>query len=532
MSTGASHSTRLEIVLKLAAAASAGAALVVLSVLAWRHRAFTVDDAFITLRYSMNLAEGNGPTWNPGDPPIEGYTTALWMFLMTLPHLAGVDALAFAKLTGFVAALACAASAAWVAYGLRRSATPGSAALAAAGAIVVVAGTTSMAVHAVSGMETTLFALLLTAFFGALLEWRRRPDPSSAAGGDKLRFVVAGLGLAAGLTRPEGNLVVGVAFAVAFVMEAKRRRELAFTAALGWLFPYAAYYAWRYSYYGLLAPLSFYVKAMNDGAWLRGSDEALGFVHLLFVAQPHIGLFALVGAWTYRHALLPVLVALLAFVLFFLVPAPIMAYERRYLFPILPAISGIAAAGACVAADRIAVWSARRWGTADVERRARAGAAAAVLVFLAIGGSRIVEHAAGSIAGWSAYGEGLFRAHVQLGRDLRARMRPTSPPPTVALVDVGAVAYVSGWRTIDTFGLNDAHIARTGRHDAEYVWSQDPEVVVFVSKQPDVLVPVATLEWEKPMLDDFLARGFTRFATYRFADDYFLLAFARPPATK
>lgn len=532
MSSGASFSSRLESVAKLAAAASACAALVVLCVLAWRHRAFTVDDAFITLRYSMNLAAGNGPTWNPGDPPIEGYTTALWMFLMTVPHLAGVDALAFAKLTGFVAAIGCAASAAWLAYGLRRGATPGTGAVAAAAAVVAVAGSTSMAVHAVSGMETTLFALLLTAFFGALLEWRRRGDRSGSPGPSKLHFLVAGLGLAAGLTRPEGNLVVGVAFAVAFVAETKRRRELAFIALLGWLFPYAAYYAWRFSYYGLLAPLSFYVKAMNDGAWLRGSDEALGFVHLLFVAEPHIGLFALVGAWTYRRALLPVLVAMLAFVLFFLVPAPIMAYERRYLFPILPAISGIAAAGACVVADRVAAWSARRWGTADVELRARAGAAAAVLVFLAIGASRIVEHAAGSIAGWTAYGEGLFRAHVQLGRDLRARMRPSSSPPTVALVDVGAVAYVSGWRTIDTFGLNDAHIARTGRHDAEYVRSQDPEVVVFVSKRPDALVPVATLEWEQPMHEEFVARGFTRFATYRFADDYFLIALARPPATE
>src|SRR4051812_35207028 len=41
---------------------------------------FTVDDAFITFRYSQNLAAGYGPTFNPGVlPHAEGYTSFLWM---------------------------------------------------------------------------------------------------------------------------------------------------------------------------------------------------------------------------------------------------------------------------------------------------------------------------------------------------------------------------------------------------------------------------------------------------------------------
>jgi len=528
-STRASHPRRFDRVVLMAAAVSASAALVALSILAWYHRAFTVDDAFITLRYSMNLAEGHGPTWNPGEPPIEGYTTALWMFLMALPHLVGVDALGFAKVTGFVGALGCAGSAAWLAAGLRRTASPTRRVLAASAAIVLVAGSTSMAVHAVSGMETTLFAFLLTTFFAALLEWiRRSPEGAPTTGDHKARAAVALLALAAALTRPEGNLVVGVAFGTAFLLEKARRREIALVAALGWLVPYTAYYVWRFSYYGLFAPLSFYVKAMNDSVWLRGLDEAYGFLHLLFVAQPYIGIFALVSAWSCRRTLLPVVVAALAFVFFFLVPAPIMAYERRYLFPILPALCGIAAAGAGIAADRIAAASTRWWREVDVERRSSALGVALLLAFAVLAAARIHAHASGSIAGWSAYGQGLFRAHVQLGRDLRERAPAQSAPPTVALVDVGAVAYVSGWRTIDTFGLNDAHIARTGQHDPDYVRSQDPEVVVFISQKPDVLVPVTDLDWERPIHDDFVARGYERFATYHFADDYFLLALARP----
>ena len=37
-----------------------------------------IDDAYITFRYSRNLAEGLGPVWNAGDP-VEGYTNFLWM---------------------------------------------------------------------------------------------------------------------------------------------------------------------------------------------------------------------------------------------------------------------------------------------------------------------------------------------------------------------------------------------------------------------------------------------------------------------
>lgn len=63
---------------------------------------FTIDDTFITFRYSHNLAEGFGPTFNPGRAPVEGYTTFLWMLIMSIPHLMSIDALIFSKLLGIV----------------------------------------------------------------------------------------------------------------------------------------------------------------------------------------------------------------------------------------------------------------------------------------------------------------------------------------------------------------------------------------------------------------------------------------------
>ena len=45
------------------------------------------DDAMISMRYARNLAMGYGLVWNPGEPPVEGYTNLLWTFWMAVLHL-------------------------------------------------------------------------------------------------------------------------------------------------------------------------------------------------------------------------------------------------------------------------------------------------------------------------------------------------------------------------------------------------------------------------------------------------------------
>lgn len=60
-------------------------ALVVLGAGLWACWSLTVDDAYITYRYSTNLAHGFEPTRNPGQDSVEGYTNFLWM----LGHVRG-----------------------------------------------------------------------------------------------------------------------------------------------------------------------------------------------------------------------------------------------------------------------------------------------------------------------------------------------------------------------------------------------------------------------------------------------------------
>ena len=61
-----------------------GAALLVLNL--WIPYYRVIDDAYISYRYSQQLARGFGLVWNPGEAPVEGYTN----FLLVLTEAPGI----------------------------------------------------------------------------------------------------------------------------------------------------------------------------------------------------------------------------------------------------------------------------------------------------------------------------------------------------------------------------------------------------------------------------------------------------------
>src|SRR5262249_45942089 len=108
------------------------------------------------------------------------------------------------------------------------------------------------AVHAVSGMETALFALMLSGLFTAGARAVR-----NAASSPSLPL----LALVATLTRPEGALAGVVVLAtVGVFLPHERRAELARASLTYFAAPLAADEAFRLWYYGAPLPLPFYVK--------------------------------------------------------------------------------------------------------------------------------------------------------------------------------------------------------------------------------------------------------------------------------
>jgi len=66
-----------------------GVTLVLLLAHSWLYR-FLTDDAFISFRYSVNLAHGQGLVFNPGMERVEGYSNFLWVLMLAALDVVGL----------------------------------------------------------------------------------------------------------------------------------------------------------------------------------------------------------------------------------------------------------------------------------------------------------------------------------------------------------------------------------------------------------------------------------------------------------
>ncbi|MBC3194383.1 hypothetical protein H7X46_25365 [Pseudonocardia sp. C8] len=453
------------------------AALLVLAVGLWSCWSVTVDDAYITYRYSENLARGFGPTWNPGADPVEGYTNFLWM----LWHVPWVWAGAPLPVVSKVTAALCASAIVWILV-----TEPGtrSGAVTATGAFVVFLPTW---VHIDGGLETAPFALVVLR--SVVVVARVLRDRCAVVRPWELPALL----LVAGMLRPDGILAVGPPLVVWAVLRRRDRRTwlwLAAAAAAGGL-----YLGWRWAYFGYPLPNTFYVKvgveAATDLRWISTTVALLLPLLLLATAglarrttAPRAALIVATGVALYA---IPALTA------------PAMDYLSRFAWHGLPLL--------CLGAA---------WTLDVLDRRLLAAGTGVVVVgwtsvagFLQPDGPTMVN-----------YGDDLRRAHVAIGLALADTGLPTDRR-TVAVTDAGAIPYFSGWTTTDYIGLNDERIAH-GASPTDVLLADDPTVLVVTSASPEP--PPASWRTDLPRVRG--DRELVGVAQMRPA--YFQLVFAKP----
>lgn len=223
---------------------------------------FVIDDAYITFRYSKNWGSGLGLRFNPGaEAPVEGYTNFSVMALGALFQRLGL-AIDFwvpltTALTGSILL--------WVVYRLIRVRIGASLPVACL-ATGLLAGSAQFAVWSTSGMETMPYTLFLLLAVERLILAPERMRPLSAG-------IFATL---LALTRAEGicwAVVIGLLAALSRRARGERvgRPLLQYFGVLAVLF--SAYYAWRFTYFGLPLPMTVYAKMRPSEATLaRGLD--------------------------------------------------------------------------------------------------------------------------------------------------------------------------------------------------------------------------------------------------------------------
>ncbi len=268
------------------------AALALAAMAAAVQRAWVCDDAFITLRYAENCANGMGLVYNPGER-VEGYSNPSWTVLCALAIALGIDGVWFAQALGIVCLGLLVPATWWVGQRFAGPAAP-FLPLAAVG----VAVHRHLGDFASCGLETLGFVLLVTVLVGVLVRAERAGE-----------FALASfLAVLAALTRPDGGLVGALAGGVA-VFASLRARSLA--PVLGFAAPgfllFVPFLAWRFLYYGDLLPNTFYAKSAGEPYPGQGWFYVELFFAAYWVLVPAL-LAALLMPWWARRGPMPWLV--------------------------------------------------------------------------------------------------------------------------------------------------------------------------------------------------------------------------------
>jgi arabinofuranosyltransferase len=431
-----------------------GTALVVLAlgaVFAWQVLSagpIAIDDAYITFSYAKNLATGHGPVYGHG-LRVEGYSNFLWMLLVAVGlffHRSGDPLLvAHAVAIPFMALLAVAT------YRLCRLRAGRAWSILAV--VMLVINCDIVTAFAI-GLETLPAAALLVLSFTLYLLSLRSPANLRLA-----RWVVPAL-TAVALTRIDGFVPLGFVLAVEIGRRAWRREGTARQNArdfLRWAGPgvavYLAWFAWRWGYYGMPLPSTYYAKALipkllPHRGWEYVSAESMA--NGAYLALPFALLLILRGR---AEAIFLIGFALLHLAYVVKVGGDWMPYGR-FLLPLFPLIVVVII-----------------WGGAELVdllrprlRRASWLFAALPLAALLFVGQRTERHLTDQPVQRGKFGNAAEQAaHVQALKSSARLLNRALPVGARLVTDYGGVfAYYTDAAPIEMWGLCNALIATRG----------------------------------------------------------------------
>ncbi|MCP4205293.1 MAG: hypothetical protein GY769_25565 [bacterium] len=444
-----------------------------------------IDDAYVSLRYAVNWAGGEGLSFNPGER-VEGYTNFLVVALEALAIRFGADAEAAMTTIGW---LSLALLSVLIFLFLRNRVLSGRTLLSALLALVASLNL-SLVCWAASGLEVCLYAALLLWSLHAALG---RPESQQPA------FVAVLLTLA-GMTRPEAIVFAPL---LAGVLFARRRRiadPLRFILAFGFLF--GTYFNARWVYFDQPFPNTFYAK-LDYGSGvlaLRGLLYVWDFVRAvpLLWAGALACLLWLRGAPAWVGSALSMLALHTAVVI----------YEGgdhfamfRFMAPALPLL------GALVLYPLLRLVDPPRLPSFGVRGAALAGCLLLAVSGLSIGSPR----QRGDYLADSQLQR--FELEVYYAREWSALgiwLRDAAPSrASLATIAIGAIGFHSGLTLIDPHGIIDPVIAHSkaklGRdtaghekYDVGYVLSQRPSYMLIgnrISRSPMPPAEVVRTAW-------------------------------------
>ncbi len=411
---------------------AAGVLLVALYIALTLSTSFLCDDAFITFRYAQNLAGGHGPVFNQGER-VEGYTSYLWMILMAaVIRLGGVPEFwsRFLSLLFGIGSIILLIR--WVTIRLGRSAQ----ALAPVALLVLCA---PFVVWSSGGLETTTAAFLVLASLILLFRFHDTRDLRRLVGASSVMA-------AAVLTRPETILIAAVSTGYILVMILRRiwpRRAFAI-----YILPAAlivgTHLVWRWSYYGKLAPATFYVKRPGFDLILYGAKYLGRFGLESGLWLPIGAVFLLLwrsGAGRMSARTIFLLAAILLFLVWIVYSGGDFMVMGRFFVPVVPAIVLL-----------IAELCHEAWPSIRGTRRK--AALFTIVVLYAAGNFYALYDSQRSYSTGTLDSIGQLKEYRKEWTEAAMLVREVAQPTdTIAVSAVGIIPYLTHLPTLDILGI-------------------------------------------------------------------------------
>jgi arabinofuranosyltransferase len=422
---------------------------------------FFQDDAYISFRYVKNFLNGDGLVFNIGER-VEGYTNFLWIIILSLMAIVGLDLESWARLLGILLSAATVLTSVMLA---RRVFSEFSARWMTIGALGVglwVAVNPAVSYWSGAGLETALFLFLV------ILSVERLLANSSLSWG--------GLVLAT-MTRPEGGLV----FLICYAWFIAQRLP---AVSSNWWQPLSVYVlalipfgAFKWLYYGSLFPNPFYAKTGFSPEYWQSGVEYL-WLHLSqFGLWGILPLFLLLGhlrsGWRSNLGFVSGFWLVYAFYIVSIGGDVLRAH--RFFVPIWPIFAVGVIGGIMLCCQRL--------------RYSKVLAIVAAATIVAITGYQYFYSSE-----YFSYSRKSETQIVAKMRDAANVLKKTDKSDfCIAASTIGRLGYeLFGHRVIDMLGLTDSVVARhpesiagmettwKERHfNATYILSADPDYILF-----------------------------------------------------
>jgi arabinofuranosyltransferase len=408
------------------------------------------EDAAILMRYALHFAKGYGIVWNIGEKPVDGATDFLFMILVGCFVKAGLS-LEFA--TRFIGFLSHIITVCIIYITLRK--------LFFAGFLPSILSSLYLAVgpglyYVAACFGTTFFALW------ASISWYLALSiiVSGETRNKSLMFAISSFVTA--LIRPEGViLTVLMLISILYVNGIKKSRFSIYFYIGIFLFLGGLYFFWRWHYFGFPLPNTFYKKFGS----IDLKNLLISVKGTIVLCLPFLPSF-IIGLYSPRTLRLNIsfLIPFVGFVTVFIMISQEMNYLFRYQYILLPiALMCWWPLVGAIKDD----FHFPKWNQLNLQRKI-----ALMLFITGLGVGAICYQLIISRYIGRYYRDGRYDVALILSSYKDKYF-------IIATTEAGLLPLYSGWKTLDTWGLNDQWIAHNGGITEEYLSQFQPHIIMF-----------------------------------------------------